>query len=86
MLAFDKTGNLYGGTAGDVQCTKGNIYRCGSVFRLSAGSWTFSTVHRFTGGKGGEGASGLITDAGSLYGNAGVGGSQQVGFVFEMQP
>ncbi len=86
-LAFGGADELYGSTTGDVQCTKGNIYRCGSVFRLSTADGAYRTIHRFTGGAHGEFAEGVITDAtGRLYGNVGAGGTRQLGFVFEMQP
>ena len=95
-LVFDRSGNLYGTTAGGGtgSCQVG----CGTVFELSPngnGAWTKTTLHSFQGGAG-DGASPdsalLIDSAGNLYGTTAVGGSYYCyskptcGTVFEMSP
>lgn len=76
-LAMDAAGNLYGTTYGD------GIYRYGSVFKLtpSNGSWTYSSLHDFTGGS--DGAfpySDVVFDGdGNLYGTASEGGNLNCG-------
>jgi uncharacterized repeat protein (TIGR03803 family) len=85
-LVRDRAGNLYGTTV----CDGAN--QAGSVFELtpSGGSWTYTSLHDFTGG--GDGAvptSNLIFDNnGSLYGTAAYGGGLacNCGVVFEIMP
>jgi uncharacterized repeat protein (TIGR03803 family) len=89
-LLFDTTGNLYGTTllGGNIgsACSSG----CGTVFKLTAasGSWTESVVYAFTGGT--DGASpyhGLVFDpAGNLYGTTYAGGASGNGAVFKLTP
>lgn len=89
-LTMDASGNLYGVAA------VGGTYNAGTVFELSpaAGSWTFSILHQFYGGKDGDGAlAGLTFDAaGNLYGttNSGGGSSSRCragcGVVYELSP
>lgn len=76
-VVLDKAGNLYGTTfgGGDNACQFG----CGVVFELSPspnGTWTYTVLHRFTGGSdGADPYAGLtIDDAGNLYGTTGFGG------------
>jgi uncharacterized repeat protein (TIGR03803 family) len=86
-LVFDKAGNLYGTavSGGSTSCSNG----CGTVFELvpgSGGSWTFSVIYSFTGGKDGFAPAygSLILDkAGNLYGTAEMGG-KGAGTVFEL--
>jgi uncharacterized repeat protein (TIGR03803 family) len=86
-LVFDKAGNLYGTavSGGATSCSNG----CGTVFELkpgSGGSWTFSVIYSFTGGKDGFAPAfgSLIRDkAGNLYGTAEMGGKGS-GTVFEL--
>lgn len=63
---MDGAGNLYGTTAGD------GATRDGSVFKLtpSGNSWTYTSLHDFTGGTDGRGpACNVVFDAnGNLYG------------------
>jgi uncharacterized repeat protein (TIGR03803 family) len=67
-VVFDTAGNVYGMTGG------GGINGQGVAYRLapSSGSWTYSVIHAFTGGKDGSYPlyqSGLIFDhSGNLYG------------------
>lgn len=83
-LVMDAAGNLYGTTY--LVGAHGN----GSVFKLSPsnGSWTFTTLHDFTGGvDGGQPWGQLTLDAnGNLYGTTTVGGTHNVGVVFEITP
>jgi uncharacterized repeat protein (TIGR03803 family) len=72
-LVFDQAGNLYGTTFAD------GANGWGSVFKLtpSNGSWTYTSLHDFTGGNdGGFPVGNLIFDAnGNLYGTASCGGT-----------
>jgi uncharacterized repeat protein (TIGR03803 family) len=89
-LAFDAAGNLYGptllgGNLGTV-CSSG----CGTVFKLTRGSssWTESVLYTFAGTA--DGASpydGLTFDAaGNLYGTAYAGGASGNGAIFKLTP
>lgn len=83
-LVMDANGNLYGTSYGH------GAYGSGMVFKLvhSAGAWTFTSLHDFTGGSdGGEPNGSLIFDAsGNLYGTATEGGSGGRGVAFEITP
>ena len=82
-LVMDGAGNLYGAAAGD------GAYRYGVVFKLthSGGSWTYTSLHDFTGGSDGDlPRSNLVFDAsGNLYGTA-YGGTLGNGVVFQIVP
>ena len=94
-LAFDSHGNLFGTTVdggylGNSDC--GLIGPgCGVVFELSPngdGTWTESVVYTFRGGQDGflpQTAVGFDA-SGNLYGTADLGGSKQVGTIFELSP
>ena len=83
-LVFDALGNLYGTTVVD------GAHGFGAVFKLSPsnGSWTYTSLHDFTGGS--DGAypySNLVFDAsGNIYGTASAGGASNAGVVFEITP
>jgi uncharacterized repeat protein (TIGR03803 family) len=83
-MVMDSAGNLYGTTFADGQ------YGYGTIFKLtrSNGSWTYQTLHTFTGGD--DGASPmapLIFDAsGNLYGTTSGGGHYSAGVVFKITP
>ncbi len=93
-LTMDAAGNLYGTTNGD------GAYGYGNVFKLtrSNGSWTYTSLHDFTGGSDGANpVSSLVFDAqGNLYGTTNLGGlsraacsgttTYQCGVVFEITP
>jgi uncharacterized repeat protein (TIGR03803 family) len=81
-LIFDGAGNLYSTTKG------GGTYGSGTVFRLTAGSWTESVLYNFTGGQDGKEPPGrLILDtAGNLYGTTSRGGVKGYGVVFKLAP
>jgi len=87
-LTLDQTGNLYGTTS------EGGKGSSGVVFKLahSAGGWTESVLHAFSGGSDGSTPEGgvSIDDAGNLYGTtfSGSGGGcpEGCGLVFELTP
>ena len=78
-VAIDRTGALYGTT---LYYASG----CGTVFSLtpgSGGTWSESTVHRFTCGNDGFSSYGVVFDStGRLYGTAYAGGANEHGLVF----
>lgn len=81
---MDAAGSLYGTTFYD------GAYGYGSVFKLTPahGSWTFTSLHDFTGGiDGGNPISNLVFDAGgNLYGTASQGGAYNDGVIFRITP
>jgi len=83
-LAVDCAGNLYGVTFCD------GAHGYGNVFKLTpAGdSWTYSSLHDFTGGSDGAGPfGGVILDANdNIYGTAAEGGAFRAGTVWEITP
>lgn len=82
-LNFDGAGNLYGTTLCDGANNAGNVFE----LTPSGGSWTYSSLHDFTGGSdGGYPRSNVTFDtAGNLYGTASRGG-RGVGVVWEITP
>jgi uncharacterized repeat protein (TIGR03803 family) len=96
-LIFDKTGSLYGTTAGGGTGTNcWPEHGCGTVFKLTLdanGKWTEKVLYSFEGGADGVGPSELIFDkAGNLYGTTTSGGGNNqycpsgCGVVFELRP
>jgi uncharacterized repeat protein (TIGR03803 family) len=87
-LAFDVAGNLYGTTMCDGATSEGNVFQ----LTPSNGSWTYTSLHDFTGGNdGGDPQSNVVFDAaGNLYGTAVFGGSgcapDGCGTVWEITP
>ena len=83
-VAMDNAGNLYGTTSGN------GAGQWGSVFKLtpSAGGWTYTSFHNFTGGSDGAYPFGQLAfdSAGNLYGTASAGGASGYGVVFEITP
>jgi uncharacterized repeat protein (TIGR03803 family) len=72
-VAFDSAGNLYGTTgAGGIGTCGEPGQGCGTVYELSpsAGSWTKTILHNFTGGADGSnpGTPVLVDSAGNVYG------------------
>jgi uncharacterized repeat protein (TIGR03803 family) len=87
-LLFDAAGNLYGTTFGNYA---GGGTGFGTAYRLSPqtdGSWKFSLLHTFTGGKDGAQPSGPMAfdQAGNLYGASFTGGNDNLGTVFQLSP
>jgi uncharacterized repeat protein (TIGR03803 family) len=86
-LTFDKTGNLYGTTAGGGQSC--GSYGCGTVYELSPshGSWTEKVLHAFNGnGDGYYPTPGItIGESGSLYGTTCCGGGYGYGIVYMLK-
>lgn len=83
-VTLDAQGNLYGTavTGGGGSCEGG----CGTVFKLakSGGTWDFSVIHTFTGGKDGSGpgAPVAIDKFGNIYGMTPTGGNFGVGTIY----
>jgi uncharacterized repeat protein (TIGR03803 family) len=84
-LILDHAGNIYGTTVG------GGTDNPGTIFKLSAGTWTETILYNFTGGNDGAYPSvPLIMDAaGNLYGTTlwgGPAGDTVGGVAFELTP
>jgi uncharacterized repeat protein (TIGR03803 family) len=89
-VTMDAAGSLYGTTEAD------GAYQYGNVFKLtpSNGSWTYTSLHDFTGGADGKyPVSNVVLDtAGNLYGTASAGGvaggcgGNGCGVVWEITP
>ncbi len=84
-LTLDGANNLYGTT----QCDGGSVGH-GTVFRLtpSGDSWTYKSLHDFSGGgDGGNPVGPVLLDAsGNLYGTAANAGASSRGVAFEITP
>ena len=81
-LVLDASGNLYGTTSG------GGENKKGTVFMITPNGHE-SVVHSFAGGPddGATPVAGLVLDAsGNLYGTTGVGGANNKGTVFKINP
>lgn len=84
-VLFDPAGNLYGSTYFGIDTFDCPSLGCGAVYELSptAGGWTQTVLHAFSGGDGGH-PSELVRDAsGILYGTASD-GSFVDGVVFSL--
>jgi uncharacterized repeat protein (TIGR03803 family) len=81
-LTRDAAGNLYGTTG------NGGQFGMGSVFKLTAamGSWTFTSLHDFTGGDDGAYPTGpvLLDSQENVYGTALTGGLYNNGVAFKL--
>lgn len=81
-LVMDSAGNLYG--------TAYSIGTWGLVFKLtpSDGGWTYTVLHQFGGGDGGNlPLGGVVLDAnGNLYGTTSSGGAYGYGTLWEITP
>jgi len=91
-VTFDAAGNLYGTTyeGGNSACSSSSG-GCGVVYKLaiSGGSWSFSTLHAFSGypGDGALPYAGTVIDAaGNLFGTTAFGGTYGYGTVYEVMP
>ena len=86
-VTLDALGNLYGTavTGGGGSCEGG----CGVVFQLtnSAGVWTQTVIHTFTGSDGsGPGSPVAIDRHGNVYGTTPTGGSFGMGVLYRISP
>jgi len=81
-LYMDPAGNLYATSYQD------GLYALGSAFKLTAGSWTYSSLHDFTGGSDGQYPQCNLTLAnnGKFYGTASFGGGSGHGVILEINP
>ena len=83
-LVMDATGTLYGTTE------FGGISDCGIIFKLTPnvdGSWTKTTIYRFSGADGALPMASMIFDgAGNLYGTTAIGGPNACATVFKLSP
>jgi uncharacterized repeat protein (TIGR03803 family) len=84
-LVFDAAGSLYGTTR-----QGGGADDAGALFQLKPspdGSWTESTLHRFTGGTdGADPVAGLIFDAAGRHYGTTQEGAEKYGLVFKLTP
>src|SRR5580704_9252321 len=88
-VTLDAAGNIYGTTpqgGGSGRCGNG----CGVAYKLTAtssSSWTYSTLHVFSGGADGSQPSPLVFYGdGDLFGTTLLGGGDFLGTVFEITP
>lgn len=81
-LIEDSSGNLYGTTF------RGGAYNAGTIFKLAAGNWAYSTLWVFGGAGDGASPTGDLTidSAGNLYGTTDYGGSSGFGAAFKLTP
>jgi len=87
-LTIDRSGNLYGTTAG------GGTFDSGTVFQLTppaspGGSWTESVLYSFQGGSDGDqpwNGSLVLDSGGAIYGVTRSGGASNNGTVFQLVP
>jgi uncharacterized repeat protein (TIGR03803 family) len=88
LLALD--GSFYGTTSagGDLSCSAGNGFGCGTVFRITA-SGALTTLHAFEGiPNDGQMPAGVLLQAtnGNIYGTTADGGAYGGGSIFKMSP
>src|SRR5438105_4742702 len=85
-VTLDREGNLYGTavTGGSGSCEGG----CGVVYKLtnSAGTWTQTVIHAFTGGDDGSGPGARVTvdPSGNVYGMTPTGGAYGLGTIYKI--
>lgn len=80
-LMLDASGNIYGTTHCD------GDYDAGTVYELTAGSWTYNQLYQFTGGADGLYVfSNLALVKGKFYGTTNQGGANGFGVVFQVTP
>ncbi len=81
-LSIDTAGNLYGTTSADAANQYGSIYKLSSI---SGTTWTYTSLHSFSGPDGGAPWGSLLLDrGGNLYGTAAIGGANDCGVIFEV--
>jgi uncharacterized repeat protein (TIGR03803 family) len=84
-VILDRSGNLYGTTAGEQPGDWGTVYE---LSPLQGGGWKQTVLHRFNGtdGDGYNPYAPLIIDGkGNLYGTTTLGGASNQGTVFELE-
>lgn len=87
---MDTAGNLYGTSLRNGALGYGNVFR----LTPSNGSWTYTSLHEFTGGSDGAMPNGslVLDSSGNLYGTASAGGNAEgtcesgCGVVWEITP
>jgi len=90
-LVRDENGNLFGTTSsGGAGQICGEIYACGTVFRLSPpksknGKWTETILYSFTGGSDGGDPGNILRDSsGNINGTTATGGTHGFGTLFRL--
>ena len=89
-LVMDDAGNLYGTRVGNAPSDYGSVFK----LTFSGGTWTYASLHDFTGGRDGGYPEGTVVfdSAGNIFGTAKVGGNLSdcggigCGVVFEITP
>ncbi len=83
-LVMDEAGNFYGTTYCDGANSIGNVFK----LTPSGNGWTYTSLHDFTGGSGGEipFCSVALDTSGNIYGTTVTGGSQGDGTIWEITP
>ncbi len=79
-LILDGSGNLYGSTQ------TGGTGGGGTVFKLTAGNWTYSVLASLTGAGGPLRGELTMDSAGNIYGTTYADGTYNLGSVFELTP
>jgi uncharacterized repeat protein (TIGR03803 family) len=80
-LVMDAAGNIYGTTHCDGANNAGTVYK----LTPASGSWTYTSLYVFTGGKDGlYSFSNLVLEHGKLYGTTNEGGADNYGVIFEV--
>jgi uncharacterized repeat protein (TIGR03803 family) len=86
QLAMDREGNIYG-TAGGGDSDAGIVYKLTHIPSVLGGVWAETILYNLTGGAGGlYPTSGVIVNAGNLYGATIGGGATGCGVVYELTP
>jgi uncharacterized repeat protein (TIGR03803 family) len=78
---LDSEGNIYG------SAFSGGADGAGAIFKLTAGTWSYVSLHDFNRSDGRDPLGTLVFDnIGNLYGTAGEGGADGAGVVFQIVP
>jgi uncharacterized repeat protein (TIGR03803 family) len=79
-LIEDSAGNFYG------TANRGDAFGEGTVFKLDAGTYAFTTLFQFTGANGHFLNGALLDGQGNLFGTTSAGGVNNLGTAFELSP